>query len=300
MNFVGVKLAQRSWVGLSMVAAAATGCGGSSGPGAVVVARQLDPAAVGQKAIELYDADKSGGIEAAELKKSPALENALGRIDANKDGAILPTKSRHASSSIKSNPTSCRSSCDWSAAAPVSGASVMLTPDPVLGEGTVAFQGVSDESGSVALAPPEGISLPGFPVGLYTVKVTGPLDATKGCEVAEDVPESLRMTLCARASQSSLEPIGSTRQLIAELLAIRPRRHSHHVLEHHVQVLGVGDAHLVGDRRQLVIGVGEQFLDPPNPLAVDLRLDRAAHAAHEPPFQARSARSARRPRRGPR
>jgi hypothetical protein len=196
MNFVGVKLAQWSWVVLCLAAAASTGCGGGSGSATVVVARQLDPAAVGQKAFELYDADKSGGIDAAELKNAPALESSVKNFDANKDGAISADEVAERIKQYQTQsdlvPFQLRL---VRSGAPVSGANVTVTPDPMLGEGTVAFQGVSDETGSVALAPPEGISLPGFPVGLYTVKVTGPVDATKGCEVAEDIPGSLRMTL---------------------------------------------------------------------------------------------------------
>lgn len=182
---------------MGLVCTATTGCGGSGGvSSAVVLARQLDPAAIGQKAIDLYDTDKSSSIDAAELKKSLALESAVNRIDANKDGGLsgdeIADRVEQYQQQSDLVPFQLRLQRKG---APVSGANVIVTPDPMWGDGALSFQGTSDEAGNVVLAPPEDVRLPGFPVGLYTIRITGPVDVTKGCEVAEDVPSSLRMTL---------------------------------------------------------------------------------------------------------
>lgn len=171
-----------------------TGCGGAGGK-SVVIADQLDPVAVGKRALELYDADNSGSIDAAELKQSPALASALARIDANKDGAVsaeeIAERIRQYQAQSDLVPVSLQVE---RAGAPVSGATVVFEPEKILGEGLVTFQGTSNASGAVSLVA-DGVDLPGLPVGLYRVRVSGPVEAIQGCEVAEDSPSGTRMTL---------------------------------------------------------------------------------------------------------
>jgi hypothetical protein len=171
-----------------------TGCGGGGGP-SVVIADQLDPDSVGRRALELYDSDKNGRIDATELKQSPALASAMDRVDKDKDGAVsadeIAERIRQLQEQSDLVPLSLTVERDR---APVSGATVVFEPDEFLGEGHVTFQGVSDASGAVSLAS-QAEDLPGLPLGFYRVRVSGPVDAVVGCEVAEDGPTGTRMTL---------------------------------------------------------------------------------------------------------
>jgi hypothetical protein len=173
---------------------ALTGCGGGGGK-SVVIADQLDPVVVGKRAIELYDSDKNGSIDATELKQSPALASALTRIDANKNGAIseeeIADRIRKYQEQSDLVPLSLHIERNL---APVSGATIVFEPDKLMGEGLITFQGTSDSSGAVVLVG-EGVDLPGLPLGLYRVRVSGPVEAIQGCEVAEDSPTGTRMTL---------------------------------------------------------------------------------------------------------
>jgi hypothetical protein len=192
------KLTPRSHVVITGLLGAAVlsllGCGGG-GARSVAIARQLDPVAVGKHAIELYDADKNGAIDATELKQSPALTSALSRIDANKDGALSADE-------IAERIRQYQKQSDLVALAlrlernraPVSGATVILEPDALIGDALVTFKGQSDASGAVALAA-DGADVPGMPVGLYRVQVSGPVEAIQGCEVAEDGPTGSRVTI---------------------------------------------------------------------------------------------------------
>ncbi len=169
------------------------GCHGTGK--SVVIADQLDPAAVGQRAIELYDTDKNGAIDATELKQSPALASASGRIDQNKDGGLsaeeIANRIKQYQSQSDLIPLSLKLMKNQ---APVSGAAVVFEPEAFMGENLPVFTGVSDASGDVPLAA-EGVDLPGLPLGLYRVRISGPVEATQGCEVAEDTPNGTRMTL---------------------------------------------------------------------------------------------------------
>lgn len=171
------------------------GCGGGAGGKSVAVAKQLDPDAVGKRAVEAYDADKNGSIDAKELEQSPALASAVSRIDANKDGAVSADEvaERVRQYQKQSDLVSLALQIERDRA-PLSGATVVLEPETFIGEGLVAFKGTSDASGAVSLVA-DGADVPGVPVGLYRVLISGPIEAVKGCEVAEDGPTGSRMTI---------------------------------------------------------------------------------------------------------
>jgi hypothetical protein len=121
--------------------------------------------------------------------------SAIPRIDSNKDGSVtadeIAARFRQYQSQSDLLPLSVRLERDKS---PLSDAEVVFEPEPFMGEGLPKFKGVSDASGAVLLTG-EGVDLPGLPLGLYRVRITGPVDADIGCEVAEDTPTSGRLIL---------------------------------------------------------------------------------------------------------
>ena len=78
---------------------------------------------------------------------------------------------------------------------PLSGATVTYEPEPFMGEGKQSYSGTSNEEGACYLAAQE-VRLPGVPTGFYKVHIVQQaegVDATLGCEVADDVPNANRM-----------------------------------------------------------------------------------------------------------
>jgi hypothetical protein len=167
------------------------GCGSSHK--SVVVAKDLMPEDVARRAMDLYDANKDGKIDLQEAEKCPALQSAAPRIDANKDNAIsadeIAARFREYQSQSDLLPLTVRVERGKS---PLSNAEVILEPEPFMGEDLLSFKGVSDALGTVALKG-EGFDLPGVPLGLYRVRISGPADAELGCEVAEDAPNGGRL-----------------------------------------------------------------------------------------------------------
>jgi hypothetical protein len=172
-----------------------TGCGGGAGGGSVIVARDVTPDNVAKRAMELYDANSDAAIKAEELEKSPALTAALPRLDANKDGAV-------AADEIAARMTAYQSQSDLLPVSvrvergrrPLNGAEVVFTQAPFYGENLAEFKGTTDENGNVTLAA-EGVDLPGMPIGMYEVRVSGPVTQQLGCEIAEDSPSGSRIVL---------------------------------------------------------------------------------------------------------
>jgi hypothetical protein len=119
----------------------------------------------------------------------------MDRLDADKDGAVsseeIAQRIRQYQSQSDLVPLSLYVE---RGRAPLSGATVVFEREEFMGEGHMTFQGVSDASGAVALVS-DGEDLPGLPLGFYRVRVSGPVDALEGCEVAEDGPMGTRMTL---------------------------------------------------------------------------------------------------------
>lgn len=172
--------------------AALTSCG--KGGQSVIVARQLVPEDIAKRAMELYDANSDGKVDAQEMKKSPALESALPRLDADKDRAV-------ASEEIAARFRVYQGQSDLLPLAiqversnrPVADAEVVFQPAPFMGDNLLTFRGKSDAEGNVILSPVDVGPLPGLPLGMYDVRITGPVTLQRGCEVAEDTPTGGRL-----------------------------------------------------------------------------------------------------------
>jgi hypothetical protein len=153
-------------------------------------------ARAGQRAIELYDANKDGFLDATELDKSPGLKAAMDQIDLSKCGKISAADisariQAWADSKLGRMGVSCVVKHNGR---PLDGATVKLVPEPFLGDNFETAEGTTDEHGMarmrVAASSQRGIS-PGF----YRVEVTKAKEAipskyntetSLGQEVAND------------------------------------------------------------------------------------------------------------------
>ncbi len=169
--------------------------GGCSGMGGFEPVH-YDPQQVSEAALKAYDTDGDGRIAGAELDQSPALKGALKRIDSNSDGAISGAEIKARFEAYQSQSqlvaTSVLVMLDNK---PLVDAKVVLEPEPFMGEALPSFSGTSDADGPIVPRDPDN-ELPGLPLGFYRVLISQPqrnVDATLGCEIADDVPAVNRM-----------------------------------------------------------------------------------------------------------
>lgn len=135
---------------LLLAIACLLGCGGSGGK-SVLVAKDLVPEEVAKRAMELYDADSDGKIDAQELKKCLALENVVKRIDANNDGAVAAGEIAARFNAYQSQSDLLPLSVHLERGKrPLASAEVVFEPAPFMGENLPSFKGVSDDSGKVS------------------------------------------------------------------------------------------------------------------------------------------------------
>jgi hypothetical protein len=183
-----------TWGAATLGAVLATGCGQQGG--GVKTARQLDPEAVAAAALALYDRNGDGSLDATELGASPGLQAALPRIDADRNKAL-------SSGEIAERFRAYQQQSDLVSlvvyvqrdGSPVGGAEVTMAPDPLQGEGLQSYRAVATDSGEAA---PEGESqsIPGIPVGLYSVRIVhNGVEKAVGCEVADDAPSPNRLVV---------------------------------------------------------------------------------------------------------
>ncbi|MCA9189799.1 MAG: hypothetical protein R3E01_15355 [Pirellulaceae bacterium] len=155
-----------------------TGCG--FGPSRVS-APEWDPQVLTTKAFELYDKNSDGKLDKKELEASPGINNALGRIDDDRDGAVSQgelTKRFELYAELKQGlrGQSFRITLDGR---PLSDANVRLVPEPFL-------EGLVDEASGVTLSDGvvtpqtdlDGEKFPAIRNGFYRVEVESPLIKT--------------------------------------------------------------------------------------------------------------------------
>jgi hypothetical protein len=127
----------------------------------------------GDRAIELYDANKDGFLDAKELEQAPGLKAAMRQVDLNTDGKISAAEisariQAWADSKLGRKGVSCLVRHNGR---PLAGATVKFVPESFLGGGLKAAEGTTDEHGmarmSIAGSTQRGIS-PGF----YRVEIT--------------------------------------------------------------------------------------------------------------------------------
>jgi hypothetical protein len=180
--------------GLALMLWAGTGC--SRAPSRVEL--PAFAAGAGAAALAEYDTNKDGKISGAELVKSPSLQAALDKIDANKDKAItadeIDARIAHwRENKVALMPVTCKVLVNG---VPAANAKVTFQPEAFLGSSVHPVTGVTNEEGvAIMKLSEEHVADPKFsnfvPPGFYKIVAdvnnkqysTGP---RTGCEIATD------------------------------------------------------------------------------------------------------------------
>lgn len=175
--------------------AALIGCGGPS-----VDVPAYNAAQAASEAIELYDKNNDGKLDADELKAAPALQSAQALIDTDGDGnlsrdEIAARIAQYAASNLGAVQFHCTVLLNGQ---PLSRAKVRLVPEPYLSSSIEPAVATTDESGA-AFPRIESSELPGVRCGLYRIEIVAGdgqtavpsrynADTELGQEVSSDTP----------------------------------------------------------------------------------------------------------------
>ena len=136
-----------------------------------VGAPKFDPAAAGQKAIEMYDTNHDGAISGKELDKCPALKIALKQYETNGDHKVTAESIARRVGDWKTGiftvPVIVRLD-----GKPLEGATVTFEPEPFLVAGTdlKTVTGKTDRTGGF-IPKLDNTNHKGLPPGLYKVRI---------------------------------------------------------------------------------------------------------------------------------
>ncbi|MGA2031829.1 MAG: EF-hand domain-containing protein [Thermoguttaceae bacterium] len=163
-------------LGITLVAivfCASFGCSAKSRSRAYPPA--IDPNAA-QKAMELYDSDKDGFLDKAELEKVPGLKAAIEQVDTNHDGKISADEISARIESWKASrtarmPIRC---VILHKGQPLVGATITFVPESFLGNELPTVSATTGLAGGTAINAPAKDGAPpiGLPPGFYRVQVT--------------------------------------------------------------------------------------------------------------------------------
>jgi EF hand len=146
---------------------------GCSIGGARVHAPSLSPGSAAAKAMEEYDTNNDGRLDAQELDRCPALKNSLARFDKDNDGFLTAKEIADRLASYQKNGVglialTCKVFLDRR---PLAGAHVTFVPESFLGSAFKPAKGVTNDTGK-AVMKVEGANTPGVPCGLYRIEVS--------------------------------------------------------------------------------------------------------------------------------
>ena len=185
-------------------AALASGCSSRPAP----QWPELVPGDVAKRAMDEYDKNHDGKIDAEELKASPALLEAMATMDVNHEGSLTEAKIAERvrkwlkGGTIVFNPL-VSVSLDGQ---PLSGATVAFEPETFMGPAYKPTSAVTDAAGT-CLPPGDDPKFPGLHVGLYRVRISKKVNGQETLparynastelarEIAEDLPREKKMVL---------------------------------------------------------------------------------------------------------
>ncbi|NLE38223.1 MAG: hypothetical protein GX621_09390 [Pirellulaceae bacterium] len=156
----------------------------------------INAVAAGAAAMEQYDTNRDGRVDATELANAPGLKAALANLDRNNDKCVdadevaerirIWQESRVGQTSVTTTVTF--------RGQPLAGATVVFEPEACLGPHVRPAVGTTTEDG-VAPMKTEGADAPGVAPGLYLVRITKDganlpakynIETVLGVEVARD------------------------------------------------------------------------------------------------------------------
>lgn len=165
--------------GLAIIVAALIGC--SRGPDRFV-APEVDPQAAAAEAIKLYDANGDAALSKEELLRCPAILSKLAVYDQDGGGSLDEQELlKQIAALFKSGTGGTMLNCLITyKGKPLSGATVVLEPEPYLGGGVQTATGTTDGAGDAQMGiPPEFVPehlqrVKSVHYGTFKVRVTHP------------------------------------------------------------------------------------------------------------------------------
>ncbi len=149
------------------------GCGNSVPPR---VLPDRPDASAASKAMELYDTNHDGFLDAKELDQVPGLKAAIERVDTDHDGKISEQEiadriKSWADSQAGRIPVSCRVTHNGK---PLAGAKVVFVPEMFLGGTLQSGSGTTSEAGFANISCPYSAdsSVQGLSPGFYRVEIS--------------------------------------------------------------------------------------------------------------------------------
>ena len=148
------------------------GCGNTLPPR---VLPDLPDASAASKAMELYDTNHDGFLDAQELEKSPGLKAAIKQVDTNNDGKISEQEIAErikswADSHLGRIQVVCRVTHNGQ---PLADAKVVFTPETFLGGKIQPGTGTTSQTGFANISCPSADpSVKGLSPGFYRVEIT--------------------------------------------------------------------------------------------------------------------------------
>ncbi|MGA2254032.1 MAG: EF-hand domain-containing protein [Thermoguttaceae bacterium] len=149
------------------------GCGNSTPPR---VLPDLPDASAASKAMELYDTNHDGFLDAQELEKVPGLKAAVKQVDTNNDGKISEEEiaariKTWADSNVGRMQVVCRVTHNGE---PLANAKVAFVPEKFLGGTLQSGSGTTSATGyaNISSPYPADPSVKGLSPGFYRVEIT--------------------------------------------------------------------------------------------------------------------------------
>jgi hypothetical protein len=171
----GPKLLVFLLLGAELLATAGCSAGSS------VQTLDVDPQAASEYAMEHYDANGDGALEASELSRFPPLAAVRLTFDTDGDDRLSSNEIADGVAQLFASPRITEMTCTVTLdGRPLAGAKVRLRPAEMLGDTLPVAEGVTDQRGNVRptidseLLPEEFKQRPLVYAGLYRVEITHP------------------------------------------------------------------------------------------------------------------------------
>lgn len=188
-----------------MVLLATAGCSGSPPP---PKRADLAPADVARRAIEQYDANHDGKIDAAEIEKSPALAAMAAAMNSQPDGTLSEDQIAQRAAQWLKEPcarVSHMAVIDLDGQ-PLQGATVTFEPEECMGPAYHASTAVTDQAGQ-CFPPGDDPTYPGLSPGLYRIRVSKLVDGRETVPARYNAQTELGVEATAASRHGAFLPL---------------------------------------------------------------------------------------------